>query len=166
MKPIFVSFLLIGFALITSPTVAQQSSVDTVITSIYESISFTADKDPDYEAFKNFFIDNGQLISVSDTSSYTLTPEDYEQMMQKQRQSGAVIAFTEEELYRKTETYGSIKHVFSTYKTYLETPDGTETARGINSIQLLKKNGEWKIVSLIWYEENKTHPLPAMYLPK
>jgi len=30
----------------------------------------------------------------------------------------------------------------------------------------MKENGQWKIVSLIWYEENKAHPLPDEYLPK
>ena len=68
---------------------------------MYESISFTADKSPDYEVFKDFFADNGQLISVKDTTSFTLTPADYEQMMSKQRKSGSIISFTEKELHWK-----------------------------------------------------------------
>ncbi len=166
MRTIFFSLLCLGLISIATPSFAQESSVDALITSMYESISFTEDKDPNYKAFKNFFIDDGRLISVKDTTSYALTPTDYEQMMGKQHKSGAIIAFTEKELHRETEVYGNIMHVFSTYQTHLKTPDGTDSARGINSIQLMKKNGQWKIVSLIWYEENEAHPLPENYLPE
>lgn len=160
----FVS-LVIAFLLVSNPLQAQQSSIDAIITDLYDSISFHKDKNPDYEKFKSLFIDGGRLISVKDTTSYTLSPADYEQSMSNQRESGAVIAFEETELDRKTEQYGNILHIFSTYQTRLRTPDGTDSARGINSIQLMKKDGSWKVVSLIWYEEDQAHPLPEEYLP-
>ncbi|MDZ7681834.1 MAG: hypothetical protein U5J63_09040 [Fodinibius sp.] len=157
--------LLVAFLLISQPTKAQQHSVDAIVDDLYESISFNENKDPDYEKFQSLFVEGGRLISVKDTTSYTLSPDDYKQSMTKQRKSGAIIAFEEEELHRKTEQYGNILHLFSTYRTHLKTPNGTDSARGINSIQLMKKDGSWKVVSLIWYEEDKAHPLPEKYLP-
>ena len=165
MAPKLIFPLLIGFLLISYPINAQQNDVDAIVSDLYESISFNKDKDPDYEKFQSLFIDGGHLISVKDTTSFTLTPDDYEQSMTKQRESGNIIAFEEKELARKTEQYGNILHLFSTYQTHVETPDGTDSARGINSIQLMQKDGSWKVVSLIWYEEDQAHPLPEKYLP-
>jgi hypothetical protein len=144
---------------------AQESSIDSIISDLYTSISFNENQDPDYETFKALFVEGASLISVKDTTSYTLSPKDYEQSMSRQRESGKIIAFEEKELHRQTEQFGNILHVFSTYQTYLETPDGTDSARGINSIQLMKKDGDWKVTSLIWYEEDDNHPLPEKYLP-
>lgn len=161
----FFCLLFIGFLALHNPVEAQHTSIDAIISDLYESISFDRDTNPDYEAFRSLFIDDGQLISVRDTSSTRIAPRDYEEMMSQQRKSGKIIAFTEKELHRETEKYGGIIHVFSTYQTQLETPEGTNSARGINSIQMIKENKNWRIVSLIWYEENDAHPLPQKYLP-
>jgi len=91
MKTIFLGLLFLGLICITNSSFAQESSVDNLISSMYESISFTEDKNPDYKAFKSFFMDDGQLISVKDTTSFAMAHADYERMMNKQRKSGAII---------------------------------------------------------------------------
>ncbi len=161
----FLCFLFLGFVLLHHPVQAQQADVDAIISDLYESISFNENTDPDYDTFHSLFIDNARLISVRDTSSSRLSPQEYEEIMSQQRENGKIIAFKEYELHRETEIYGGVMHIFSTYQTQLETPEGSNSARGINSIQLMKENGSWKVVSLIWYEENEAHPLPEKYLP-
>lgn len=160
--------LLITALLFVIPQIlsAQQSEVDAVVSELYESISFNENKEPNYEKFQSLFIDGARLISVRDTTSATLTPADYESIMNKRRSSGAMIAFEEKELHRETDKYGNILHVFSTYQIRTKTPEGEESARGINSIQLMKKDGQWKVTSLIWYEEDQAHPIPSQYLPE
>lgn len=161
-----IACLIIGVILmVTNPTTAQDSSIDSTISSLYESISFDQNNPPDYKTFKALFAENAHLISVKDTTSYILSPDDYEQSMTRQRNEGKILSFIEKELHRKTDQYGNILHVFSTYQTHLKTPDGTDTTRGINSIQLMKNDGDWKVTSLIWYEEDENHPLPKKYLP-
>lgn len=159
------SFSLVIFLLFNSSALAQQTPVDKIVTDLYESISFSEDKEPDYEKFKSLFAGGGQLVSVRDTVSYRLTPADYEKMMTKQRESGQLLSFTEKELHRTTEQYGNILHVFSTYQTHAQTPDETDTERGINSIQLIKQDGDWKVTSIVWYQESKEYPIPEKYLP-
>lgn len=160
-----IPLILAGIFLLSAPATAQQSSVDRIISDLYESISFDETKDPDYDKFKSLFIIGGRLISVGDTTSSRLTPTTYEKAMTKQRQNGKLIAFEEKELHRETEQYGNIMHIFSTYATETKTPQGKTSERGINSIQLMKKDGDWKVVSIIWYEEDQAHPLPDKYLP-
>lgn len=85
--------------------------------------------------------------------------------MTRQRESGNLKAFKEFEVHRKIEQYGNISHVFSTYGTNIETAKGSINTCGINSIQMLRTGDQWKITSLIWFEENSLHPLPDKYLP-
>ena len=152
------------FLCISATATAQSAEVDAVISELYSSITFDENNDPDYEAFKSLFIDEGRLISVHDTTSYHLTPDSYRQSMTRQRESGKILAFEEKELHRKTEQFGNILHVFSTYQTHVVTPGGEDSQRGINSIQLMKEDDRWKVVSIIWYEEKPGTPLPAKYL--
>lgn len=158
-------FLLILIICLATSAPAISQDIDAVVSDLYESISFNQEKEPDYESFKSLFVDGARLISVKDTTSYKLTPTDYEKSITQQRQSGKIIAFEEKELHRETEQYGNILHVFSTYKTHVETPNETDSARGINSIQMMKEDGQWKVTSIIWYEEDNKHPLPDKYLP-
>lgn len=145
---------------------AQSTEVDEVISELYSSITFDENSDPDYETFQSLFIEDGRLISVHDTTSYHLTPASYKQSMNSRRQNGKILAFEEKELHRETDQFGNIMHVFSTYQTHVVTPDGEDSQRGINSIQLMKENGRWKVVSIIWYEEKAGTPLPDKYLQR
>lgn len=155
----------ISFLLLASPATAQQTPVDKIMNDLYESISFNKDKEPNYKKFKSLFTDGAQMISVRDTSSYRLTPASYEKMMNEQRKSGKLLSFVEEELHRTMDRFGNIIQVFSTYQTHLKTPNATDSARGINSIQLIKKNDEWKVASIVWYRESEENPIPKKYLP-
>jgi len=58
--------------------------------------------------------------------------------------------FWESEIHRKTERFGNIAHVWSTYKT--KRGDGTNSG-GINSIQLYNDGDRWWIISWMFDSE-------------
>ena len=60
--------------------------------------------------------------------------------------------------------YGDIAHVMSTYEKH-RWGDTTVAGRGINSIQLVRKDNRWWVTSIIWDEETGAGPVPAKYLP-
>ena len=64
-----------------------------------------------------------------------------------------------------TEQYGDMVHVFSTYESRRE-EKGEVFSRGINSIQLVKKDGRFWIVNIMWNSETKENPIPEKYLKK
>ena len=72
--------------------------------------------------------------------------------------------FHERELARRTEQFGNIAHVFSTYEGTVEGEQ--HPMRGINSLQLMNDGKRWWIVSLMWEGENPKLSLPAQYLPE
>ena len=67
--------------------------------------------------------------------------------------------FTEHELGRRTEVYGNLATVWSSYDG--RTDSGSFHERGINSFQLVKVDGKWLIASILWQEESPEFPLPA-----
>ena len=73
--------------------------------------------------------------------------------------------FYEREIHRKTERFGNIVHAMSTYETYWSEDDAEPFMRGINSIQLLYRDGRWWVVTIFWDNESPENPIPAEYLP-
>lgn len=72
--------------------------------------------------------------------------------------------FYEREIHRQVQQFGSITHVWSTYKAS-RTPDGDPFTRGINSIQLYHDGERWWITSWIYDSERAGNPIPTEYLP-
>lgn len=70
--------------------------------------------------------------------------------------------FAEEEVHHVIERYGDIAHVFSTYEKHYH-GDSRVLGRGINSIQLLFRDGRWWVTSIIWDEETGAGPIPDRY---
>jgi hypothetical protein len=70
----------------------------------------------------------------------------------------------EREVARRVEQYGNIAHVWSTYEAWVHSPDSAPVTRGINSVQLARRAGAWRIASLVWYVEHPEVPIPGRYL--
>jgi len=155
----------VGLTMI-SPLVqaADTDSVDTVIHAVYDVISGPAGT-RDWARFKSLFAEGGRLIPVRATpqggAPQVWTPDEYAQ------RAGANFektAFFESEVSRKLETFGNIAHVFSTYESR-RAPGEKPFARGINSFQLVKVGGAWKVMTILWDSERADNPIPEKYLP-
>ena len=144
------------------------SSIDAIIETLYSVISGDAGVERDWDLFRYLFTENAHLIPLAtDSSGKTmpvfLSPEDYIS------RSGDFLVengFFENELYRLTESYGALTHIFSTYEAFRSSSDELPFMRGINSIQLVNDGERWWITNIQWFRETEEHPLPAKYLPK
>jgi len=147
---------------------AKVKTLDSTIETLYGVISGDKGVKRDWALFKYLFADDAKLTPLqtdkSDrTSARYLSPDGYI------NQAGACLestGFFEKEIYRVTETYGHLTHVFSTYESYRSSEDAEPFARGINSIQLMEDRGRWYVVNITWQGETEEFPLPAKYLPK
>jgi hypothetical protein len=72
--------------------------------------------------------------------------------------------FYEREAARRTEQFGQIAHVFSTYESRHAPDDAKPFQRGINSIQLMNDGQRWWVVTIFWQGEDAKTPLPEKYL--
>jgi hypothetical protein len=141
-------------------------SIDAIITALYDVISGPAGQPRNWNRMRSLFIPGGRLMPVNPRPAggfavRVLEVNDYIAL------SGAQLertGFTEREIARRTDRFGRIAHVFSTYEGRFQTDD--RVIRGINSIQLMHDGTRWWIVSVYWEAEGPENPLPAEYLPR
>ena len=142
-------------------------SVDAIIAALYDVISGPAGEKRDWDRFKSLFTKDATLTAVGidqegKTRFTPMTPDSYVQRAGKSLEANG---FFEEEISRKTDTYGHIIQLFSTYISK-RTADGEIFARGINSIQVMNDGSRYHIVNILWFSENDKFPIPKKYLKK
>ena len=70
-----------------------------------------------------------------------------------------------EEIARKTQIFGGVAQVFTSYQYKLKA-DGPIEKQGINCIQLAREKGRWWITNIIWEAASEKNPLPEWAQPK
>jgi len=146
---------------------ADIASLDGIISALYASISGEKGEPRNWEQFEKLFTADAKLIPTTkgevDSIGYQYwTPAEY-----KDRASEFLVlnGFHEVEIYRVTESFGPVTHIFSTYESRRSIKDEKPFSRGINSIQLMNDGRRWWILNIYWSSETDDQPLPAKYLP-
>lgn len=157
---------------------ADVATMDSIISALYDVISGPAGKKRDWDRFRSLFAPGARLIPTGarrppgtkpdapltgneEHGSRVLTPDDYitrSSSLLEER------GFFEREVARRTEVYGHIAHVFSTYEARHKAEEAKPFMRGINSIQLMNDGKRWWVVTIFWEAETEKTPLPEKYL--
>ena len=147
---------------------ADVNSIDAIIAAVYDVISGPAGKKRDWDRMRSLFVPGARLIPTGPRQAggygaRVLTVDEY-----IERASGFFEkeGFFEREAARRTEEFGQIAHVFSTYESRHAPDDAKPFQRGINSIQLVNDGKRWWVVTIFWQGEDEKHPLPEKYLKK
>lgn len=143
-------------------------SIDNIMAALYAVISGEKGVKRDWARFKNLFVADARLMPSSKGKDgkvgyQILSPDGYVQRAGKFLEENG---FHEIEIHRKTEQYGSLVHVFSTYESYHSKNDTAPFARGINSLQLMNDGERWQILHIYWLGETEEMPIGKGYLPK
>jgi hypothetical protein len=165
---------------VTRPAFAQQpsamapaanpkdvASVDAIIAALYDANTNMVDTKRDPDRFRSLFYPevrfNSTLVNpASQTARLTTwTIDDYVRIAMGGRPRGG---FSEREIARKTDSFGHIVQVFSTYRTYRDSAD-KKPIRGINSFQLFNDGTRWWILNVLWDTEQPGQPIPSIYVP-
>ncbi len=135
-------------------------SVDEIVRAVYDVISGPAGEQRNWERFRGLLHPNARLIPRGAEAVRFMSAEDY---IAGADRFFLENGFFEQEIARRTERFGNIAHVFSTY-TSKRTLDDEPFARGINSIQLVFEQDRWWVISIFWQNETEAFPLPEVYL--
>jgi hypothetical protein len=144
------------------------ASVDAIIAAVYDVISGPPGQDRDWNRFRSLVTDGARLIVAAPSAqgrvpSRSMTVEEYvvsaDPFLKRD-------GFWEREIARRTERYGNVTHVFSTYESRVNTADSPPFSRGINSIQLVTNGQRWWVVTILWDFERPGNPIPPEYLPR
>jgi hypothetical protein len=167
----------------TVPACPSTATLDQLITAIDAAVSGPADKDR--TCFRALFVPDARLIPIRVAADGTATPRvlTVDGWVDAVRKQGNQV-FHERQIKVRTETWGHIAHLWSTYETrtaFGETgpdgkasegkasegkiPEGKILDRGINSIQAVFDGKQWRVIEIIWQAETPADPLPEKYLP-
>ena len=144
-------------------------SIEAIISALYDTISHKPGKLPDWQRMKPLFIDGARIIAPSLEGSpiQVMTFQEFAERVSESvhRAGDADRSFDERELTNRTEVFGYMAHVWSTYESRYTTEDQEPFSRGINSFQLLYHSGRWWVVTILWDIERPGNPIPERYLP-
>ncbi|MEO0632008.1 MAG: hypothetical protein AAFY46_14985, partial [Planctomycetota bacterium] len=142
---------------------ADETEIDALLSDLYACISGAVGQERDWETFDRVFAEDARMAAWfrqldGTVAEMKMTPAEY-----KQRSGPMLVAsgFSEREVNRELDIYGSIAHAFSTYRgDYTDAQGDAQAVEGINSIQLIKTADGWKVHSLIWQQANPDLPVP------
>jgi hypothetical protein len=190
MKKLLILALLLTTAALTAARVEAQASkppagsrpaaassdgasVDSILAALYASVSHDSAGEPNWPRMREIFLQVGMLVPPKNPRSDMFTVLDvdgFEQRVKEgmaaAKQKGEATSFFEREVARKTDCFGNVCQIFSTYESRHAPSDEKPFVRGINSIQLVNDGRRWWIASVVWDTERTDNPIPAQYLPK
>jgi hypothetical protein len=147
---------------------ADVSSIDALIKASYDTISGPAGKKRDWDRQRGLFLPGARLIPtavVAGENEGLLAPQflDVDAYIARVEPLFHDKGFYEIEVARRTEQFGSIAHVWSTYESKHRKDDPEPFMRGINSFQLFHDGRRWWIANIYWQHESRAHPIPEKY---
>ena len=148
------------------------ASPEAIVNAAYESLLRSPGENFDWDRFRSLFLPEAILLPNTEQTGGTPqvhSPEEFIAVVNASYAEHAPIGsekdkgFSEEAIHNEVRRYGDIAQVFSSYKKRFWTEDRIR-GRGINSYQLVYRDGRWWIASIAWDEEVGAGPLPEKYL--
>lgn len=136
------------------------NDLDSVIAEMYASVCFEKGQRPDWNRSAAIFAPGARLVRVHDGGVFEFDDESYRKNFEAMIDSGEMPSFWEAELWRRTDLFEDVAHVLSGYQSR-RSRDGDLLGRGVNSIQLFRRDGRWWISAMIWRREGKDVKIPA-----
>ncbi|MDY7107312.1 MAG: hypothetical protein SYC29_01630 [Planctomycetota bacterium] len=146
---------------------ADVRSIDAILEAYYNAISGPPDEARDWDRFLSLFLPDARLATARPAgrraATVSLSPAQFARFNQSYFEGSG---YTETEIHRRSDSFGNIAHVLSTYEARRGAPDSEPYSRGVYSIQLLGNGERWWIASILWdHEREGDNPIPPQYLP-
>ena len=126
--------------------------LDGVIATMYETVCFELGERPDWSRQEELFAPGARLVRVHDGGVFEFDLDSYRADFERMIDSGELTSFWEAELWRETRLFEDVAHVLSAYDSR-RGRNGELLGRGVNSIQLFRRDGEWRISEMLWRRE-------------
>lgn len=137
----------------------EREQIDALIRALYEVISFDEGGEPDWRRMSTLFSRHARITRITPDGTDYLDVPGFQELMKEALDIGVYTRFFESEVLRDERRFGALAHVLSAYETRRSPAAKEPFARGVNSLQLIKEQGEWKVLSLAWDEERVDNPL-------
>lgn len=134
----------------SEPSLGEQRQLDELIQAFYDVISFEDGGAPDWENMATLFSKHARITRVTPEAIDYMDLASFRNMAEELLEVGAFTSFFERELGRRVDRFGGVIHIASAYETRVAPSAVDFIERGVNSLQLIREDGQWKILSLCW----------------
>ena len=147
-------------------TWAQDSTLNTaenVVKELYDQVTFEAGQSPDWDVVKSLFLDEAVIVLRTSRESTTVfSVEGFVGDFVSFIERAKVIetGFVENIIRMKPMIFGDIAHILVLYEASIPSSKRPPT-KGVDSFQLINKNGRWWIVSVTNEIPTKNNPVPS-----
>lgn len=145
---------------------ADVATLDGIVAALYEVISGPAGQARDWDRMRSLFHPTARMTSTGPrrTGGFGARPDSVGGYIATSGPFFLREGFFERELARRTEQWGNLAQVWTTYE-WRNRPDQLKPVqRGINSLQLFNDGTRWWIMNVVWASETPQNPLPSHYL--
>ena len=165
--PVILS--LTAAAMLPNPALAQADleTPEGLIEEIYRLVTFPAGTTPDWDAVRSLFIPEALVVLRTSREGSTVFSvdgfvQDFVTFIEQAdvEQTG----FTERILDMQTFEWGDIAHALVLFDSDIP-GDGREPRAGVDSFQLIKRDGRWWIASISNERPSADLPLPEVFGP-
>ena len=161
-----ISFIIVNISAGQIANQDESKTAEEVVRQIYDLVTFRAGERPDWEKVKSLFDESAVVVlRTSRTQHSIFTVDGFVQdfvnfiVQAKCDETG----FTEKVVNVKSVVFNDIAHCFVVYEAHIPgRPNPPQ--QGLDSFQLIKKDGEWKIISIINELPKRGESMPEYFL--
>jgi len=126
------------------------AQLDALMGAFYEVISFEDGGAPDWDRMAGLFSTHARITRLTPEGIDYMDLASFRAMAEELIEVGAFTSFHERETARRADRFGDVMHVASAYETKVSPTARDYLERGVNSLQLIREHGRWRIISLTW----------------
>jgi hypothetical protein len=138
--------------------------IDDLVRDFYKGVSFRNEKAPAPDKVQILFYGEGTIINNSFLHPLGFTAESFVSSLESDIAEGNISQFIIHELHGKTEVFGKLAQRISVYEYNLGEETSGRLPRGVNYIQFIQADGNWRILSMAWCDENEDNIVPLEYM--
>ncbi|MEM0963064.1 MAG: hypothetical protein AAGK21_11085 [Bacteroidota bacterium] len=167
----------LALLLLATPALAQEAdpadvaSPEAVVAAVYDSLDRAPGEDHDWDRFITLYHPEAMLLPNPEQMNgeeRVFSPREYADYYKGLYASMDFIGsasdqgFSEAQVHQVVHRFGDVATIFSTYEKSPYQSDQM-LGRGINSFQLVFREGRWWIIAVAWDEEEGAGPVPAEF---
>jgi len=142
---------------------ADQSDIDALVRAFFSVFTNKDGARPDLDAIHRMFIPQGLIIKCSDAQPVIYTIAEFIAPRLKLLTGGQLVDFQEQEVSARTDIFGSIAQRYGVYEKSGVLDGKAFHAYGVKTLQLIRMEDGWKMVSLAWEDERDGLAIPAQF---
>jgi hypothetical protein len=140
------------------------SSAEDVVRQLYDLVTFEKGATPDWDAVRSLFLEEAVVVlrtSRADTTIFSLEGFVQDFVSFIERANVDETGFTERIVRLEAMEFGDLAHVLVLYEAHINgSPRPPQS--GVDSFQMARREGQWKIVSVVNEIPTPDRPVPAV----